>query len=483
VVNAPPVPPERASWRETVILTALAAALIAFLSRKGLTTYFFSEAFVYLGSYREAGNSFVGALLRPHSQIFFRPSVWAVNLAWNLAAPPDPLLYHLRNLCFIVLDALLFHRLLLRLIPGASARTIGILFFAVSKVHLTTIGYAALFSTILLLTATLSMLVAFCRYQERGRTIDFVATLFCAAFVIFAKEYGMAAVLLLPLLAHARGTNGLRTVRRFAVPVAVLIGVFLGLRAWIGPVRHDGVYAPRLEARVAINKLKTLTATLANMSLDEDSGIQGSRGITRVVWPEWTAEGEMTERAILLALIIALLTLLWRTRLPVSMLAFCIAWGILMFAPTLLTRNIQLYYLNDSVAAFAVLMAALFQRATPAARRMVVGALLLIALNAEWSQKRMSYIWYTMAERTRPVAELARTYRSTEHSRVVFVTSELDYWKFALRADATGAFVQELFGRPDLEVLVIGRGEPIPPDSLAVDADREMTVIAAPTQR
>ena len=432
-------------WKETAFGTLAAAALVAWLARKGITTYFFAEAFVYLGSYREAGDSFAGALLRPHGYMFWRPSLWAVNLAWNLIAPPDALLYHLRNFAFVAINALLLHRLLLRLVPDRFGRVVGIAFYAISKVHLTTIGYVATFSTILLLCATLGMFVAFCRWLEARRAIDFCAALFCAAFLIYSKDYGAAAVLLLPLLAWARGAHPWRAVRPFVVPVVVLLVAYVGMRVRVAPALPAGDYAPRVDARVIARKTVQAASTLANVSLFETEGRTGARGVTRLVWQDDSRAGRVAEGIVLLAFCAFFVATVVRAKPSRALIAFCVAWGALLFAPTLLGRNEQLYYHNDLVAASAVLLGA-----SLAWRRLTIAVLLVLALNAEVSQQRMRYSWYDLSEALWPLERL----RGIPAKGIVFVTDDPALWNFALTADGNAPFVQTVLGRPDLEVRV-----------------------------
>jgi len=462
----------RGHWRETAILTGIAALAVGVLAWKSLTTYFFAEAFVYLGSYADAHHSFFGALLRPHGIVFYRPSVWAVNLAWNLLAPPDALLYHLRNFVFVVVNALLLHRLLLRLVPDAFGRAAGVLFYAVSKVHLTTIGYVATFSTILLLAATLAMFVAFCRWLEQRRRTDYALTLFFAVFLIFSKDYGTAAVLLLPFLAWARGERVRNALRPFALPLVLAVASYVALRAWVAPPRPQGDYAPRLEVQATRTKIVQAASTLANVSLFDSEGRTGARGMTRWIWPDDLPAGHDAERAMLLVAIGAALFVLWRARPPVALLIFCVAWGALLFGPTLLTRNQQLYYHNDLVAACAVLFAAAASR-----RRFVTSALLvLLTLNAFASQQRMRYTWYDISERLRPLDAIARQYGSSAVQRLVFVAASPPVWEWAIRGDGLAPFVPALFGR-EVEVQVTDHAEETDANTLVIDVDDGMKVL------
>ncbi len=436
-----------------MLWTFVAAMLVAWLARKGLTTYFFAEAFVYLGSYHDAGDSFVGALLRPHASIFFRPSIWAMNLAWNLIAPADALLYHLRNLALIVVNATLLYRLLLRLVPDRFGRGVAMAFFAVSKVHLTTIGYVATFSTILVMFATLSMLVFLCRWLERRRRVDFAGTIVFAAFLVFSKDYGAVAILLLPFLAWARGAVVWRVIRPFVIPLVVLIVAYGGIRAWVAPARAQGVYAPRIDVRVFAKKSVQAATTLANLSLFETEARTGARGLTRLLWPDGQPAGRVAEAIVLAAFFAFFLALLWRSRPALALIVFCIAWGVILFAPTLLGRNEQLYYHNDLVVAAAVLLGAAAGAATRAWRPVIVAVLIALALNAEVSQRSMRYTWYELSETLWPLEQI----RSASVDRIVFITDDPPPWEFALRGDGQTPFVQTLFDKPELEVNVVDR--------------------------
>ena len=147
----------------------------------------------------------------------------------------------------------------------------------------------------------------------------------------------------------------------------------------------------------------------------------------------------------LLAFFAFLGALLWRARPPVALIAFCVAWGGLFFAPTLLGRNEQLYYHNDLVAAAAVLLGASARMWRP----LIAGVLVALALNAEVSQRSMRYSWYDLSEALRPLEGIVANYRTVPVTSVVFIAGDPAPWDFELRS---GPLVETLFGRPELEV-------------------------------
>jgi hypothetical protein len=241
------------------------------------------------------------------------------------------------------------------------------------------------------------------------------------------------------------------------------------LRWWVAPpVPVSGSYAPRLDARTTIVKSVQAGTTLTNTSLFETGGRTGARGVTQII-----GGGRVGEAAMATLFFALVAVLWWRTRPPWALVAFCAGWAVLFFAPTLLSRNEQVYYHNDLVAAAAVLVGAIAARTSRGWRAAVVVALLLLALNAEISQRTMAYDWYHFAEQARPLGEIARHHPDAK--RVVFVTAAPAEWTWVLTADGLAPFVPVLFGNRDLEVSVVDsrtfRGDS---NALVIDVDHGM---------
>lgn len=150
--------------------------------------YFLGEDFIYLGQYRAAGDSFWGGVWRATDGIFFRPVFCAVNLIWMAILPLDPWAHHVRNYVGSVLAVLLLHRVLLRLTTSRYARVIGVGLFAVSKIHLTNIGYINCNDSVVSLLLLLAAVLLWLRHLDSKSTGDYVAAVGLSALAIFTKD-------------------------------------------------------------------------------------------------------------------------------------------------------------------------------------------------------------------------------------------------------------------------------------------------------
>ncbi len=220
-------------WRETVLLVLLGGALLLAMILPAFRSFFFSESFEYLGQYRTHSNNFWQALLSPTNEIFFRPVFFTASLPWYYLLPPDPIAYHLRNFAFSIINLLLLHRVLVRLIRLRNARVLAFLSFALSKVHLTTIGYINIFDSIILLMLLLLTLLFFLRYITYRHSLDYCAGLFFCSLSIFSKDYGFVIVgvvlALLALYGQQSNSRHHRTIR-CTFQIAPLVALVPGYR-------------------------------------------------------------------------------------------------------------------------------------------------------------------------------------------------------------------------------------------------------------
>lgn len=482
----------RRSWRETAVLTAGGAAILGAINWKAFESYFFAEAFVYLGSYRHAGNSFWGAVFSPHGHVFFRPVLWALNLPWNLVLPPDPLLYHWRNFMCIVVTILVFHRLLLRMVEDRWSRVLAIGYYAVSRVHFTTIGYVATLSTIYVLLLTLLSMLFFLRWTARKRTLDYGLALLFVAMSIGSKDYGI--VVLAPLITLAwwkrREVGSLgRNVVRWGLPLGIMLVVYFAIRLSImGHLPEQGPYKVRIEPRIAVQKTLVLSSTAANLALSDRPGVLGARGLPGLLVPG-DSPLVFPFQILLLCAFVALV--LWSAFSSIRagpLLLVPVVWALAFYLPTYVTRNIQMYYCNDAVAATALLIGICASRLSTAKRFVWSAVIVLLGLNAAVSGVRSNYTFQQFARRTAPLESAAKQYRNSDLDRIVFVGRKRGMWSFALTADGLSPMVQELFGDPDLAVTVVDPDHLsaailADPRTLTLDADRQferVTLAAAP---
>src|ERR1041384_42151 len=116
----------RGRIKETLVVSGLASLLLLIISRPAFKYFFFSEAFSRLRMYELSDRHLWRAAFGSIGGMFFRPGFFFAGIGWDFILPPDPMLYHIRNYVFCVLNLFLFYRVLLKFIQSRPARFIAI---------------------------------------------------------------------------------------------------------------------------------------------------------------------------------------------------------------------------------------------------------------------------------------------------------------------------------------------------------------------
>jgi hypothetical protein len=466
--------------RETVALSGIGGLLILANSWPAFRYYFFAEDFTYLRLYNQHHRHLWEAAFSLQDSMFFRPGFLLGTLVWHFILPPDPMYYHIRNFIVVVVSLALVHRVLLKLVQSRAARTIALLFFASSKMFLSIIGYINLYEVSILLITTLLTLIFWLRYIEHRRTVDyFVALAFCL-LCSYAKEIGFLVIapmaILVAVLAMKRGDMkgqaGYWGIRY--LPVLVIAASYLILRYILtGPIPSGNpTYSPQLSLSVASWQTKAFLATVGNFALT-DSGAMGNPGLTGVFARDSTAI-EATLCAALWALI---LFTMWRGRSAWRFLILPVVLIPLYLSPTFLIRNHQIHYYQESLVAMALLIGICLDRSRPLLLTVWFLVVVLVAANGFVANRRSYYNWQYSADFVEKLKPRFEEWQSNPPASVTFVSPPefIGLARWALRNPLT----QQLTGHP-ITVRIVQSGEPISPDSLAVDV-RSASVIGGLT--
>ena len=443
-------------------------------------SFFISENFEYLGQYRAHCSDFWRAIMSPTNHIFFRPVFFASSLPWYYILPLEPWAYHLRNFVFSVFNILLLHRVLVRLVISRYARILALLLFTLSKIHLTNIGYINIFDATISLILLLSTVLFFLRYIAHRRTYDYGFGLLFCFLTTFGKDYGLVVTLVVTALVFSYGikqserrADALWWLRRL-LPLPCMAILYLGFRyAIVGPLpASDPVYAPEVSLHVTITKLIIFTSTLGNLSL-AFNGITGASGlgtwlmmdagrmgpflsetvqgtITRISW------GDAVQYLTLLAVLFA--TLL-RGRRAGTALLFPLIWIVVYIGPTLLTRNLQMYYNYEPLAGVAVLLGICLDRADRRLLSVWCLAMVAIGVNGFVSNYTSLYGWQYVSNIAKKAEQpVIEAYRGRPIESFTFVTSEKPLLQFALGSD-NYPMLPELMKLPALQVRYVSREE------------------------
>lgn len=471
------IPPKNHN-QETAVFVLAASLLMLVMTLPAFKTYFFAENFAYLGLYRAHGNDYWKAVFSPGAGIFVRPFFHAATLPWDFILPTDPWIYHVRNFVFSIINLLLLHRVLLRLVASRWARALALFFFAVSKVHLTTIGYINIYDSLLMLMTLLATILFLLRYIANKRPVDYILTLLFGLFSIFGKDYGfviiglgIVAVALYDVTPEEWRSRSRWWALRLA-PLFLMFIAYLGLRYMIvvTPVMTNEVYSPRLSLQLTGRKFLDLTSTMGNFSLT-DPGVVGNGGLGTWVSSAFPALhlGDRIEVLLYAGLMGLILVTFVIGRRAGWKLLFPAAWVVLYFAPTLLTRNQQIYYYHESLAGMAVLLGMCLDPArlgSPRGRHAWGGsrpllkvwtlALVIVCINGMVSNYTSLYNWQGAAKMVQTMQKpVLEAHRGEHLDAITFVTASPPIWRWALTANYSAPLIPELMGLPALRVNVI----------------------------
>ena len=421
-------------------LVPAGALLMLLMARPAFDAYFFGENFTYLKQFHDHGDHFLRALFSATDVIFFRPLFFAASLPWHFLLPQNPLAFHLRNFAFTVVNLWLFHRLLLRFVVSRSAHVIAFLLFAISKVHLTTIGYINIFDSIVMLMLLLATLLFFARN-------DLALGYACAILSMFTKDHGVVIVAIVMAMIGIR--------RSWPLVIAALAALALRFTIVGSLPTSNPTYTPHLSFDMIAAKLAILTSTIGNISFF-DNGVTGAAATS--LW-------------IAIVLYFCLIALLLFTLIAGRnrALIFPLVWIAAYFAPTLLNRNLQIYYTYEALAGIALLVGLCLDR-YPRLRWAWIAALVVIFASGLVSNYKSDYYWQMSARAAESLKEpLIEKYRGRAPNEIVFVTAARPFWEFTLQRP----MLQELLHSPRLDVRFIRRSElPRWQNHLIFDLDR-----------
>lgn len=455
----------RAPWLLHGILIGAAGLALLILTLPAFRSFFIGENFQYLGLYETHKSNFWHALLSPTDRIFFRPAFFSLSLPWFFLIPPHPLYFHIRNFAFSLTNIALLSLVLVYLRIPRSAQAIALFFFATSKVHFTTIGYINIYDSIMMLFLLLCTTIFFLRFVESKASLDYIFGMVFCSLSIFSKDYGLVVVGMVVSLVFCYDMSTSKRLKDYRwwmlrlAPLPVLVGLYLALRyAIVGPLpSSNAIYAPQLSLKEAIAKVSLLISAVANVSFT-NNGVTGASGLGRWLTVEFpqtnlrVALGDVILAAGWITLLIILVSVAIRKQAG-RILLFPFTWVILYAGPTLLTRNLQIYYMYEPLAGIAVLLGLCLTYAGQRLRIAWIVALVLVAGNGLISNYTSLYSWQFAANAASQAYEAVRAeYHGQSLKSITFITASKPFWQWTLTADYQGPLLPYLLRQRDLRV-------------------------------
>jgi hypothetical protein len=450
--------------KETLVATSLASLLVLILSWPAFKYFFFGEAFTHLRIHHLHDGHLWQAAFSRIDGMFFRPGFFLADIWWHFVLPPDPMVYHIRNFVFCVVNLCLLHRVLSKFVHSRSARIIALGLFAATKIHLTIIGYVNIFEVSILLMTILLVVLFWFRYIEARRPSDYVLALLFCIFAAYSKDNGFIVIGILAAMVLAiaiQPGDSKSQIRYWGVryaPFVIISASYLILRYILtGPLNpNNPVYSPRLSVAGSVWQSKAFLATVGNFSLT-DPGAMGARGMSGVL----AGDSEAVEIASGAGLWLLIIHTLWRARSRWRLLIVPVVWICSYLFPVFLIRNHQVYYHQESLVGLALLVGICLDLAKPRLLVTWYVVVALIATNGFISNRRSYYHWQFTAHRAEIVKPIVASHKDRPPKSIVFVTSpqSLEFWRFTIG----GPLVPQLLGSPDTRVTVVDSAGPIMP--------------------
>ena len=451
--------------KELLLVSTVGALLVLLLSFPALDGFFFAEDFTHWGSYEKAGRNFWVAVFSPHDRIFFRPAIKAFGIVSNGLLPPEPWAYHLRNWLLTAVVIGLLYSLIRRLTASRTVALAGLSWFLVSKVHLTTLGYILMADVILNLLASLAALYFLVRHLQTPRRLNLALSYLFFALAALSRDYGV--VVLAPIMAtwltEERRKDGLSW-RRFArgtMPYVLIAACYLAVRIVVlagAEIAEGSAYKIAFDPTSVWHAMVVFGGNMWNFSFGTQMG-NGS-------YASWLADifgwQETWERRAEFALVVFGSGLLgftmfqgwrrdWRLLIP-------LVWIGSFIGPTFLIGQNQIYYIYESMAGLAMLLAMSLDgvgRRSGTVFGLWVGVLLLTG----WSgfihgQSVDSYAWRGCTDDAERLYELLSDQEKSRVDAVFVVVSDPQRainWSYCVGAK-NGPMLPYLLGDADLTV-------------------------------
>ena len=227
-----------------------------------------------------------------------------------------------------------------------------------------------------------------------------------------------------------------------------------------------------------MRKLVIFTSTMGNLSL-LSRWSAGESGLSAWLggWFSYSFAWLLIEAAFYIGFMSLVAVTFWLGRRAGWRFLMPGVWVAAFLAPTLITRNMQIYYFLAPLAGLTVAMGLCWDQLRPRWRLLWIVALVIIGLNGTLSNYSSRHAWLRSAQAAQRIEQtVLAPHRGKPLESITFVTSSLPFWQFTLN----DIMVRKLMAMPQLKVEVIDYQElpakGIEPNAtnLVVDLDRGM---------
>lgn len=432
--------------------------------------FFIGEDFIYYGFLRTAHGNILRAAVTPLNGIFFRPASVFWNLLFQSFLPHQPWFHHVRTYATTCLLTALVWALLGRVVQSWAARVAGLAFFALSKVHLTDIGYINCNDSVMSGIHLVCLLYFLLVHLQTGSRWSLWLSWIFFAMQSGSRDYGIVALapvlLILLFETRRRGPSDWSRFTRLALPYFLIVLGYFGLRlAFVGrlPNGSGTVYALHFALVPFLYRAYLFCGNLLDLSLGptETTGVGNFPNLLGRIVPAASVHAHLLDLAFFASAGLFFVGLVAYGLLKDRRLLVPLTLVVCYMVPTFLIQNIQIYYMLEALTGVSLAVAMAFD--TVRAPRLAYGVWALILLvagaNAAVQSRAVRMLsWRFCADATE------RAYQATirpnigrplDHWLLLVQDPHLrDFWSFNMTANDESPLVSVLMKNPGLSAHV-----------------------------
>jgi fucose 4-O-acetylase-like acetyltransferase len=401
-------PPSKSkpAYLETFLVVAVLGLIIFIVNKQAFDGFFLGEDFNITSLYLFKNKDFFGTIFDAIFGVFFRPASMAWLLITQLILPWNPVIHHLRNYLFTLLNLFLIYRIMIRVTSSKLARMVGISFFALSKVHLSTIGFIAMFEHIITLTHFLFALLFTIRYLQERKKRDYLLALVFFALSVFSRDFSVVllAVIFVLFFFYAyekRGSPGIWRDVFFKFSAFLAVAIFyLAMRFWVVGLPKTGsdtTYAINFNLVNMAKYVLLFAGNIMNVSITRTWFHTIGRGDLSTLFFDYGYINWAYKLAFLAAGSWLLFWTVFKGVMRRTWISFSLVWAIIIATPTFLINRPYIHYILEPVAAIALLLALSLDFVAPERKKLLrywLILLVLIGLNAIGHNQNVEvYAW------------------------------------------------------------------------------------------
>ena len=460
---------------ENLIIFLLSLMFISILNLPVWKDYMHSEDLYALGLYSYNNNNLLTTIFSPFGDLFFRSSdlLWGITLESLFNGNPNTLrIFNLLLTCFTIV---LFNIILKKFKINTKARILGIIFFILSKVHFTTIGYLSAYEvmvTTIHQELTLLFLIIGIGYKNKAWRIKrkyYLLSLFFFFITVLSRDASFLFIITITVFIYVASyqyRNRIKKIFLLTAPFFTIILLYFVLRyLTIGPqgfgIGNNNYYSININPKDILNKLWIFIGNTFNLPF----GYKESFGIGSA----FSLLIKMGVRPVLIRIldysflcfgILGILLIFVKGVKNKKIILLPFSWLLASFIPLLLIPTYRIYYLYSSFIGVAFIISFILNQVkfnklflTITVTILIINFLNLLVHNHWSTYYTLTYRWsYKVAENG--INEIVSQNERGKINSITIISSNTELMNYIFNASYDNIFLKKVIN-PGVKLIIV----------------------------